>query len=287
MDGPSAWIAPSIAFRGTLKKYVAIPALVLILVTGCGAPQAAPESSESPSSSALPQTPKSSATTEPAKAAFQVSEETTCTQLLGTDSDGPLFGAISLVTELSEESDGAAVLDSARLLKEEVSGIAEHASGEMVPLLSELLAPMDDIIGLADGTQASSDMDMTAWKAAATELLTVCGPYDTGSGSQAVPTPTTSKADEVSAAYPGYPLIVNVASLDWRVANSLEGRLVDGQVVALAPGLYTPFNPNVPDLKSYYESGGVTGDSAMKNAVLPNSGGSTWSGVLPGAEEPQ
>lgn len=216
-----------------------------------------------------------------------MSEETTCTQLLGPDSDGPLFGTISLVTELSEESDGAAVLDNARLIEEEVSGIAEHASDDMAPLLAELSAPLDDIIGLADGTQASSDFDMTAWKAAATELLTVCGPYDSGSGSQAAPAPTTSKADEISAAYPGYPLIVNVASLDWRVANAMEGRLVDGQVVALAPGLYTPYNPNVPDLKSYYESGGVSGDSAMKNAVLPNSGGSTWSGVLPGAEEPQ
>ncbi|GKV74460.1 hypothetical protein NCCP2145_38410 [Pseudarthrobacter sp. NCCP-2145] len=138
-----------------------------------------------------------------------------------------------------------------------------------------------------DGMQTSPDLNLPAWKAAATELLTLCGPYDSGSGTQAAPAPSQSKADEVSAAYSGYPLIVNVASLDWRVRSSLKGQLVNGRVVALAPGLYTPFNPNVPDLKSYYESGSVTGDSAMKNAVLPNMGGSTWSGVLPGSEEPQ
>ncbi|MBJ2121461.1 hypothetical protein I6N91_10765 [Arthrobacter sp. MSA 4-2] len=80
---------------------------------------------------------------------------------------------------------------------------------------------------------------------------------------------------------------MNVASMDYRVANSFEGKLVDGQVVALGLGLYTPFNPNVPDLNSYYESGGVYGDSAMKEAVLPDKGGATWAGVLPGPEEPQ
>ncbi|NSX39016.1 hypothetical protein HTS88_21840 [Pseudarthrobacter oxydans] len=179
------------------------------------------------------------------------------------------------------------MVEKARLLDEEVSGIGEHAPDNLVPLLAALSGPMDDIIGLADGTQTSSDLNLPAWKAAATELLTLCGPYDRGPGSRAAPAPTKSKADEISAAYPGYPLIVNVASLDWRVRSSLEGKLVNGQVVALAPGLYTPFNPNVRDLKSYYESGSVTGDSAMKNAVLPNMGGSTWSGVLPGSDEPQ
>ncbi|WP_217432829.1 hypothetical protein, partial [Pseudarthrobacter oxydans] len=272
---------------GTLRRYAAIPALVVILVSGCGAPQPAPEASESPSSSGSSQKPEPSAVTQTSKAVFQVSEKTACTQLLGTDSDGPLFGVVSLVTELDSESDGAAVVEKARLLDEEVSGIGEHAPDNLVPLLAALSGPMDDIIGLADGTQTSSDLNLPAWKAAATELLTLCGPYDRGPGSRAAPAPTKSKADEISAAYPGYPLIVNVASLDWRVRSSLEGKLVNGQVVALAPGLYTPFNPNVRDLKSYYESGSVTGDSAMKNAVLPNMGGSTWSGVLPGSDEPQ
>ena len=36
--------------------------------------------------------------------------------------------------------------------------------------------------------------------------------------------------------FPGYPLIVDVGTIDSRVANSFEGSLVNGQVVALAPG---------------------------------------------------
>ena len=80
---------------------------------------------------------------------------------------------------------------------------------------------------------------------------------------------------------------MNVSSLDYRIANWFDGKLIDGQVVALAPGLYAPYNPNVSDLGTYYESGGVAGDSAIKKAVLPNAGGATWPRVLPGPEEPQ
>lgn len=102
------------------------------------------------------------------------------------------------------------------------------------------------------------------------------------------PTPTaTGYAASVPAKFPGYPLIVHGASLDYRVAASLEGKLVDDQVVALAPGLYTPYNPNVPDLLTYYHHVGVYGDSAIKKAYMPEVGGSMWSGVLPGPEEPK
>lgn len=62
---------------------------------------------------------------------------------------------------------------------------------------------------------------------------------------------------------------------------------MDDQVVALAPGLYTPFNPRVPDLSSYYEDPGVYGDRALKNAIFPSSPGASWDGVLPGTEEPK
>jgi len=74
---------------------------------------------------------------------------------------------------------------------------------------------------------------------------------------------------------------------DYRIKSAFEGKLVDDQVVALAPGLYTPYNPRVTDLSSYYFYTGVYGDSAIKNAYMPEAGGSMWDGVLPGPEEPK
>jgi hypothetical protein len=88
------------------------------------------------------------------------------------------------------------------------------------------------------------------------------------------------------AVFAGYPLIVDVGTIDSRVANSFEGELVDGQVVALAPGVYTPFNPNVPNLTSYL-AGPNAGGCAMRDQFFPNSGGSCWEGVHAGSAEPQ
>lgn len=96
----------------------------------------------------------------------------------------------------------------------------------------------------------------------------------------------TGLAASLPAKFPGYPLIVHAASLDYRVANWFKGKLVDDQVVALIPGVYTPYNPNVKDLLAYYETGG-DGDSMMRKTYMPDTGGAGWSGVLPGPEEPK
>lgn len=85
--------------------------------------------------------------------------------------------------------------------------------------------------------------------------------------------------------FPGYPLIVDISTLDRRIRNWLEDKVVDGQVVALAPGVYTPFNPNVPDLAGYL-SGPSSGDCIMRNTYFPSSGGSCWDGVQKGSAEP-
>jgi hypothetical protein len=147
-------------------------------------------------------------------------------QLVGTNDDGPLFKTINFVAEPEAAADQATTVENARILNEAVGGIAEHASDEMANLLWEFASPMEDITGLKDGTRTSSEFDVDDWKAAGTELVTICGPYMGGSGSVAPP------AD-----------------------------------VAL--------------------SGGVYGDSTMKEAILPDKGGATWAGVLPGSEEPQ
>jgi ABC-type Fe3+-hydroxamate transport system substrate-binding protein len=103
------------------------------------------------------------------------------------------------------------------------------------------------------------------------------------------PTTTTSAAVVTTTAPPvtmpngdpvfaGYPKIVSVSDIDYRVAASYKDKLVDGQVVALAPGVYTPYNPNVPDLTDYLD-GPSSGDCAARHKFFPNAGGSCWEGV--------
>lgn len=96
----------------------------------------------------------------------------------------------------------------------------------------------------------------------------------------------TGLAATLPKQFPGYPLIVHGSTLDYRVANWFKGKLVNDQVVALIPGVYTPYNPNVKDLLAYYEIGG-DGDSIMRQQYMPETGGSGWPGVLPGPEEPK
>lgn len=270
-----------------MKKSTAIPTVALILITGCGSPQAAPDATETVSIPA----PETASSSETSKAVSLASEESTCTALVGSSSDGPLYETISLIAERDTGSDRATLVATARRLSSEMHEIAKGAPQGMAMDLKDFYAPLDDIIGLDDKTRVRSNFNADSWKEAGINLLNLCEPYDAGTNAAAkepeVAAPTATKADQISSQFPGYPLLVNVASVDYRVANWFDGKLVDGQVVALAPGLYAPFNPNVPELESYYESGGVAGDSAVKEAVLPNAGGATWSGVLPGVEEPQ
>lgn len=266
-----------------MKRFAAVSAVALLLISGCGSNTEELEpKTPTPSTSA---TARTSASSEVVQSA---SEEQVCQELLGTSSDGPLYETVFLVTDPAEKTDAAATVATARRLNEEIQVLADAAPKLMGPLVRNLSGPLEDIIGLTDQTRTTSEMDVEVWKKYTTNLLNLCAPYETSTGNEPAPAaPTTSKADEVSASFPGYPLLVNVSSLDYRIANWFDGKLVDGQVVALAPGLYAPYNPNVSDLGTYYESGGVAGDSAIKKAVLPNAGGATWPGVLPGPEEPQ
>ena len=86
--------------------------------------------------------------------------------------------------------------------------------------------------------------------------------------------------------FPGFPLIVDAGTIDSRVAGSFEGELVDGRVVALAPGVYTPYTPTVPNPVAYLDAA-TAGDCGMREQFFPNSEGPCWNGVQPGAAEPR
>lgn len=266
-----------------MKKIGAVSAVALLLITGCSSDTEEPEPKTSTASASASSKTSASETLQSA------SEEEICQELLGTNSDGPLYETVFLITDPEKKTDGMATIATARRLNEEIQVLAEASPKLLRPLVRNVASPLEDIIGLTDQTRTTAEMDVEVWKQHTTNVLNLCAPSETNTGGNepAPAAPATTKADEINALYPGYPLLVNVSSLDYRIANWFEGKLVDGQVVALAPGLYAPYNPNVPDLETYYESGGVAGDGAIKEAVLPNAGGATWSGVLPGPEEPQ
>lgn len=79
----------------------------------------------------------------------------------------------------------------------------------------------------------------------------------------------------------GYPVLVDTASLDNRVASWID----TPQAVALAPGVYAAYNPAQPDTYAYLD-GPSDGDCAVRDLYFPETGGACWSGVLPGPQEP-
>lgn len=80
----------------------------------------------------------------------------------------------------------------------------------------------------------------------------------------------------------GYPLVVDTAQLDDRLANWIK----TPQAVALAPGVYVGYNPAVTDLAIYLESNVGDGDCAVRDRYQFG-GGACWDGVLASPAEPQ
>lgn len=78
--------------------------------------------------------------------------------------------------------------------------------------------------------------------------------------------------------FAGHPKLVSTSSIDNRVTSWYEGKLVNDQVVAFALGVYTPHNPNVPDLNDYL-SGPVDGDCAAIKKFFPGVGSTCQTGV--------
>ncbi|MCC9195192.1 hypothetical protein LOC59_16275 [Arthrobacter sp. zg-Y916] len=254
-----------------MRKTAAVPVLaLLLLITGCTNAESEAVASPVPAS---PSASPSSAT------AVEATEEQTCSALLGNDGKGPLYQAISLVRIGDGTFGFAGSPDAVGPLDETLRGIAADAPSAMAPQLKELTQAMGGVIALAEKPSGAATFDPYAWTGTIGEILSVCARYEAG---VAVP-----PADGISTAYPGYPLVVDAASVEYRVAAWFSSRLKDGRLVALAPGLYGAYDPDVPDLSGYYVSPAVAGDSAMKQTVFPGSGGTaSWSGVRPGTQEP-
>ena len=104
------------------------------------------------------------------------------------------------------------------------------------------------------------------------------------------PTPTSQTSTTAASAgtypsgdpvLPGYPVLVDTALLDYRVASAITTE----KAVALAPGVYSAYVPTQPNLRAYLALPN-DGDCAVRELYFPRTGGSCWSGVLPGPQEP-
>lgn len=78
----------------------------------------------------------------------------------------------------------------------------------------------------------------------------------------------------------GYPVLVETAQLDYRVANWIK----TPQAVAVAPGLYVGYSSTVPDLGKYL-TGGADGDCVVQEE-FGFVGGACWNGVPASPAEP-
>lgn len=123
--------------------------------------------------------------------------------------------------------------------------------------------------GGAKPTAASSAATTTTASTTTTSTTTTTRPTTT-----TTPPVTMPNGDPV---FDGFPHLVALDSVDQRVANWYKDT-PSGQLVALAPGVYTPYNVNVPDLNSYLD-GPASGDCAAKHKFFPTSGGACWEGV--------
>ncbi|MBF4992688.1 hypothetical protein ITX31_00995 [Arthrobacter gandavensis] len=271
-----------------MKKAVFVSALALLLLTGCANAEAQPEAAAPPSSSAAG-TAAPAATAARAAPAARETEEQACGKLLGADGSGPLYQSIRLV-RISDGTFGfqPSTAESTDRLHQTILAAADTAPEDIGTLLTQLSAGSASALQVAGGPGAAAvTFDPFGWSEAAGQLLSRCAPYE----SAAPNVPSAGDLDSleaVGARFPGYPLVVEAASVDYRAGAWLGGKLVDGRVVALAPGLYAPYNPDVPDLASYYEgSGAASGDTAMKQTVFPGSGAAgTFTGIRSGTQEP-
>lgn len=98
--------------------------------------------------------------------------------------------------------------------------------------------------------------------------------------------PDSPLATELKEQFPGYPVVVDLSSIDESVATTMESMTDEDKAVALVPGLYAAYNSHFTDPDKYYETSNVFGDQMMQEEYLPNTGGSIFPGVQAGSQEP-
>lgn len=254
--------------------------IAMLALTGCGSSS---DASETQSAT----TPAASVTVEP------ISTAQTCEQIAPDGGDGPLTEAVDFAQNATGDGDiDDELLTQARDVIADFDPVIATAGTELRPELEKVADFPRGIIEAVESGQSSIDLQPEDFKAGASVLVVECmndGNAVTPAEDEDAPAEEdeSALAAELKAEFPGYPLLVDATTLDYRVAAAFERTGHTGQVVALVPGVYTAYNPNITDLDKYYDGSGFYGDTMMHKEYLPGSGGSFWSGVLPSPQEPQ
>lgn len=135
-------------------------------------------------------------------------------------------------------------------------------AGLLVGLLAACSGESADTLSTPTGTPNSSESSVET----------------TAPSPPATKEPTYPSGDKV---LPGYPVLVDTASLDSRVSSWIKSK----KAVALAPGVYAAYSPVETDLDAYMDAPN-DGDCTVRAKFFPDSPGACWSGVEPGTQEP-
>lgn len=212
--------------------------------------------------------------------------------------DGPDYGLV-IESHQNGEASPLTVVGSAqaqaRISPDEMAAVLEDADDEVVSRYDrQITSEAGGYVGLLVTTTGSetvcavkltdastgevlADEDVVSNDIATGFPLYFPRPGDTGNTRRILAYPS---GDPV---LPGYPVKVSGASIDYRVIGYSGS--TDQEFVALAPGVYAPYTPVEPDLTAYLD-GPSKGDCTVRAKLFPGTGGTCWSGVAPGSEEP-
>lgn len=261
--------------------------VALMVLTGCSTSDA-----EGPTPTASASAAESSAA--PASTAAEEADSSSASGRMTEDIDP----AGDLAAQLQERFPGYPVLVDASTLDESLSYYLEYSkiTGKVVALVPGVYTAYNENIPEPDKYYEASTLFGDSMMAQ--EYLPNAGgtfPHGVMPSPQepaesvppAAEDPDSETATQLKAEFPGYPVLVDLTSIDERVARAMEGSTEEGKAVALAPGLYAAYHPHFPDLAKYYDVRTVYGDDMMHQQYLPDTGGSFPPGVQAGSQEPQ
>ena len=154
-----------------MRRIAAIPALALLLLTGCTAAAEETEPAAAPASA----TPTTSPTP---TASAKDSLEQSCRKLLGPEGKGALSQA-SYFVRINEGTYGFnGPAESARIVEKQIRGIALTAPEGLDGQLDELVSSLGKAISAAEGEAAGLRFDMFAWQGTIADLQATCAPYE-------------------------------------------------------------------------------------------------------------
>lgn len=267
--------------------------VALLALTGCGSSDAQESAPATSATATSPTAVESSAPSSPTAAPEGSGASTTSEQVTkDIDPTG------DLAAQLKDRFPGYPVLVDASTLDESLAYHLEYSkiTGKVVALVPGVYTAYNENIPDLDKYYKANTLFGDSMMAQ--EYLPNSGgtfPHGVMPGSQeptkAVPPaaedPDSAKATDLKQEFPGYPVLVDVASIDERVVRVMESSTEEGKAVAVAPGLYAAYHPHFPDLEKYYDVRTFYGDDMMHQQYLPDTGGSFPYGVKAGTQEPQ